>query len=38
MSPEDTLLLERGWLTEKVVAMYVDYGRYKGKRIQTYEN
>ena len=38
MPLEGTLLLERKWLIEEVVAMYVDYGKYKGKEVQTYEN
>ena len=38
MPPEGILLLERGWLTEEVVLMYVDYRGYKGKKVQIYEN
>ena len=38
MPPEGILLLERGWLTEEVVLMYVDCRGYKGKKVQIYEN
>jgi len=38
MPPEDTLLLKRGWLTEEVVAMYVNCGGCKDKKVQTHEN
>jgi len=38
MPPEGVLLLERGWLMEEEVAMYVDCRGYEDKRVQTYEN
>jgi len=38
MPPEDTLLLKRGWLTEEVVAMYVNCRECKDKEVQTHEN
>jgi len=33
MPPEGALLLERGWLTEEVVATYVNCRGCEGKRI-----
>jgi len=38
MLPEETLLLERGWIIEETVMTYVECGRYEGKRVQTYKN
>ena len=38
MLPEGTLLLERGWLTEEVVAIYINCRGCEGKGVQTYEN
>jgi len=37
MPPESVLLLEREWITEETVAIYVDYRKYKDKRVQTYK-
>ena len=36
--PKDILLLERGQITKKMVAMYMNYGGYKGKEVQTCKN
>jgi len=38
MSPEGILLLERKWLIEEVVAMYINCRKYKDKKVQTYKN
>ena len=38
MPPENTLLLKRGWLTEEVVAMYVNCRGCKDKEVQTHKN
>ena len=38
MLPEETLLLERGWIIEETVMTYVECRRYEGKRVQTYKN
>ena len=38
MPLEGVLLLKREWITREMVAMYVDYRGYKGKRIQTHKN
>jgi len=38
MPPESALLLEKEWITEETVAIYVDYERCKGKEVQIYEN
>jgi len=38
MPPEGTLLLEREWLIEEIVTIYVDYGRYEGKEVQIHKN
>ena len=31
--PEDALLLDRGWVTEKIVVTYVDGGEYDSRRV-----
>jgi len=33
MPLEGVLLLERGWITREIVAMYMDCGEYEGKRV-----
>jgi len=33
MPLEEVLLLERGWITEKTVVIYVKYGGYEGKKV-----
>ena len=38
MPLEGVLLLKREWITREMVAMYVDYRGYKGKRIQIHKN
>ena len=38
MPLEGVLLLKREWITREIVAMYVDYRGYKGKRIQIHKN
>ena len=38
MPPEDTLLLDREQITEKMVATYIDYGGYDSRGMQTYKN
>ena len=38
MPLEGALLLNRGWVTEKVVVTYVDCGGYNSRGVQTYEN
>ena len=38
MPLEDTLFLDRGWVTEEIVVTYVDCGRCDSRGIQTYEN
>ena len=38
LPPQGALLLDRGWITEKVVVMYVECGGCDGKDVQTYEN
>ena len=35
---EEVLLLERGWITEEIVATYVECGGCKSKGVQTYKN
>jgi len=32
------LLLERGWITREIVAMYMDCGGYESKGVQTHKN
>ena len=34
----EALLLERGWITEKTVATYVECGECESKGVQTHEN
>jgi len=34
MLPEGALLLERGWVIEEVVAIYVECGGYKEQGVQ----
>ena len=36
--PEGALLLDREWITKKVVAIYVDCGECEGKGVQSYKN
>ena len=38
MPPEGSLLLDRGWTIEEVVAIYVDCGGCKGRGVQIHEN
>jgi len=38
VSPKGTLLLERGWITREMVAMYVNCRGYKGKKVQVHKN
>ena len=38
MPLEGVLLLKKEWITREMVAMYVDYRGYKGKRIQIHKN
>ena len=38
MPSEDTLLLERGWITREMVVMYINCGGYEDKRVLTHEN
>jgi len=38
MLPERALLLDRGWITEEVVATYVDCGEYESRGVQSHEN
>ena len=38
MPLEEALLLERGWITEKTVATYVECGECEGKGVQTHKN
>jgi len=38
MPLEGALLLDRGWITEEMVATYIDCGGCKGRGVQTYEN
>jgi len=38
MPLEGTLLLERGWIIEETMAMYVDCGGCRGKGVQTHKN
>jgi len=32
------LLLERGWITEETVVIYVECRGYEDKRVQTHKN
>jgi len=36
--PEGVLLLERGWLTEEIVVIYMDCRGCKDKGVQIHEN
>jgi len=38
MPPQGALLLERGWITREIVAIYVDCRGCKGKGVQTHKN
>ena len=38
MPLEEVLLLERGWITEETVVIYIEYKGCKGKGVQTHEN
>ena len=38
ISPEDALLLDREWITEEVIATYVDCGGCESRGVQFYEN
>jgi len=33
MSPEEALLLERGWIAEETVTTYIECGGYEDKRV-----
>jgi len=35
---EGILLLKQGWITKKIVVIYVDCGGCKSKRVQTHKN
>ena len=38
MPSEDTLLLERGWITREMVVTYIDCGGCEDKRVLIHEN
>jgi len=38
MPPEGALLLDREWITEEVVMIYVDCGGYESRGVQSHEN